>query len=97
MHQPVERHVGSGEFICQRVVKRRVAGGEIQWNDARRWAPQIDYLVIDSRQGRFVATQEQYLGTVLGAAERDGLTDAAVGPGNQYCFTRQLALPLLMK
>ena len=28
---------------------------------------------------------------MLGAAERDGLTDAAVGPGNQYCFTRQLA------
>ena len=28
---------------------------------------------------------------MLGAAERDGLTDAAVSPGYQYCFTRQLA------
>ena len=28
---------------------------------------------------------------MLGAAESDGLTDAAVGPGNQYCFTRQFA------
>ena len=50
MHQPVERHVGSGEFICQRVVESGVAGGEIQWNDARRRAPQIDNLVIDACQ-----------------------------------------------